>query len=349
MLSFAAASCPAAAGFVGGAGNAQFLATHNSLSKVRMQMIPDRAESCEVVVAGGTTANVLFGKLQRAAQLPSTRLNPAPIAAVENRGALSSMLWSSFAMSNVPSSDWMEPAKLPTTMALAGGMLFLDKTTSADKGGFQLPNPFAKKAAEAAPGAVDVSLLEAAGARGARHCFLLVEASQVGDCVRAVESLSSCPPTTIIAPGDGVTLESSKGWVQKPIQDHEGVLIGGIGVQSGYSVNVDEDGAVTTSVLPTSGPAGALPREDFAELAVQCALRLSHTADEGAPKLRVVRAFPSGDSTERPFVNYDTIIGGPKFRASQGTVNSADWSTLLAPFGVVKKSDPEDWRLLVDA
>ena len=55
---------------------------------VRMQVpasvIPQRTETSEVVVAGATTANVLYGKLQRAAQLPSTRLNPAPIAAVDS-------------------------------------------------------------------------------------------------------------------------------------------------------------------------------------------------------------------------------------------------------------------------
>jgi hypothetical protein len=92
-----------------------------------------------------------------------------------------------------------------------------------------------------------------------------------------------------------------------------------------------------------------MPREDLAELAVQCALRLSHTTEEGAPALRVVRVAPGGGTAERPVVNYDTIIGGPKFRASQGTVNSADWSEQLAPFGVIKKSDPNDFRLLVDA
>ena len=42
------------------------------------------------------------------------------------------------------------------------------------------------------------------------------------------------------------------------------------------------------------------------------------------------------------------MIGGPKFRARQGTVQSADWSALLAPFGVIKVSSPGDRRLLVD-
>ena len=89
-----------------------------------------------------------------------------------------------------------------------------------------------------------------------------------------------------------------------------------------------------------------LAREDIAELAVQCALRLSRTEDEGCPSLRVIRVCVDGGLKQRPKVNYDAIIGGPKTRARLGTVNSADWSSLLAPFGVVRESDPNDWRLL---
>ena len=145
---------------------------------------------------------------------------------------------------------------------------------------------------------------------------------------------------------DGVTLASTKGWVQKTLQDHEGVLVGGLTVQSGYVPNEDGPGG---TVVPAASAGGVMPREDLAELAVQCALRLSYTAEEGAPPLRIVRAAPSSSTVERPVVNYDTILGGPKFRKAQGTVDSADWGELLAPFGVIKKSDPGDWRLLIDA
>ena len=148
-----------------------------------------------------------------------------------------------------------------------------------------------------------------------------------------------------------MALASTKGWIQKPLQDHEGVLVGGLVVESGYVPEEDEEGNPSGrgQLRPSiTGGGGTLPREDLAELCVQCALRLSHTAEEGAPALRVVRAAPGGGTAERPVVNYDTIIGGPKFRASQGTVNSANWGELLQPFGVIKESDPTDWRLLVD-
>ena len=58
-----------------------------------------------VIVTGGTTGSVLYGKLQRGAQLPTSNLSPMPIAAVDDRGKLSSVLWSSFAMSSVPSGS----------------------------------------------------------------------------------------------------------------------------------------------------------------------------------------------------------------------------------------------------
>ena len=90
--------------------------------------------------------------------------------------------------------------------------------------------------------------------------------------------------------------------------------------------------------------------EDLAELAVQCALRLSRTYEEGAPRVRVLRVAPdksNGATAERPVQTYDSVIAGPKFRAAQGTVQSGAWSELLAPFGVVKASDPDDWRRLV--
>ena len=44
--------------------------------------------------------------------------------------------------------------------------------------------------------------------------------------------------------------------------------------------------------------------------------------------------------TERPVVNYESTIGGPKTRAALGTAQSADWGALFAPFGVVRQSGP---------
>ena len=46
-------------------------------------------------------------------------------------------------------------------------------------------------------------------------------------------------------------------------------------------------------------------------------------------------------------VNYESTIGGPKTRAALGTAQSANWGELLAPFGVVRKQDPNDWRVLL--
>ena len=100
---------------------------------------------------------------------------------------------------------------------------------------------------------------------------------------------------------------------------------------------------------PEVGSQRTLAREDFAELVLQYALRCARFKEEGAPALRVVRVAPAPEGmVERPVVNYESVIGGPKTRAALGTAQSADWGELLAPFGVVRQSDPNDWRVLVE-
>ena len=114
---------------------------------------------------------------------------------------------------------------------------------------------------------------------------------------------------------------------------------------------------------------------------MQCALRLGRSEAEGCPKLRVLRisrsdgalasrpknecarahepaasphrrtiapAEPPPPPRIRPVRRYDAVIGGPKTRARLGSVASADWTALLGDFGVVRQSDPSDWRCLVD-
>ena len=139
-----------------------------------------------------------------------------------------------------------------------------------------------------------------------------------------------------------MSLASTKGWFQNSgIQDHDGELSAPITVENGYLPSGQETRPV--------GGSGVLAREDFAELVVQCALRLGRTPEEGAPPVRVLRVVPGGSAlVERPLSTYDAIIGGPKTRARLGVVASADWPTLLGPFGVVRESSKEDWRELVE-
>ena len=347
-----------------------------------------------VIVTGKTTGNILYGKLQRAAQLTTSRLDTVPAAAVDDRGKLSSMLWSSFAMASVTSDAWIDVKEVKATRALEGSLLFLDATSGEGGGGFslpelpkiELPNPFAKKGAATAtkpaaspssasstPGALDEELLKYAAARKAVHAFVLCDGDEaaveaaVAACTVAIEELedpnapapkaaggdddeeeaTEAPPrvglcTTIIAPANGVSLASTKGWFQNSgIQDHDGELSAPITVENGYLPSGQETRPV--------GGSGVLAREDFAELVVQCALRLGRTPEEGAPPVRVLRVVPGGSAlVERPLSTYDAIIGGPKTRARLGVVASADWPTLLGPFGVVRESSKEDWRELVE-
>jgi len=50
---------------------------------------------------------------------------------------------------------------------------------------------------------------------------------------------------------------------------------------------------------------------------------------------------------ERKLQNYDTEISGRARKAAK-SVSSADWSVLLEPFGVVRRSDPNDRRVLIE-
>lgn len=324
------------------------LAALLATSSVLPAPIAPSAATPPVVVAGRSTANCLYGKLQRAAQLPTSRLGANPMAAVADRGQLSSLLWSSFAMSSVSSSDWIDRSELTRTRALQGSLLFLDATAGESAGG-SLFGLFGSKKADTGTPALDVELLRFAAARGAAHAYVLLDgddaavgaaATACNEAISELESADTVLCTTIIAPVAGVALASSKGWVQNTgVQDHDGELSAPMSVFSGLG---DEG-----QLLSVPAASGTMAREDFCELAVQCALRLGRDASEGAPPVRIVRASPAGGQlVERPLNTYDRVIAGPKGRARLGMVNSADWSALLAPFGVVKEPDPADWRML---
>lgn len=331
------------------------------------------------VVTGGETAHVLFGKLQRAATLPGARLGKDPIAAVDAPRKLGSVLWSQFMMSSVPASSSMDREDLARTRQLQEALLILDCTTpeAGGGGGGGLPNPLAGlfgSKAKPLSEALDRELLSVAEARDVSHVYILLDGSEaaLSEAVEALAPLSLC--ATLIAPEAGVTLATTAGWRCGEIQDHEGELQQALAVRSGLEPPPEAEAADDGSeeegegaeappapppapavLLPTpagTAPAGAsLAREDFAELTLQTMLRCARTADEGAPALRVLRVAPGGGAaggelTERARNNYDANFGA-KSRKRLGTVSSADWTSLLEPFGVVRKSDPDDWRNLI--
>lgn len=425
-------------------------ATRAAPTRTITMQLPQRqapnAERPEVFVTGQTTANLVYGKLQRAAQLPGSRLSATPFAAVAERGKLSSLLWSSFAMSSVGSGCWLDRDELCRSPALGGGLLFMDATTPEGAGGF---NPFAVfgKGGQKpdGPPPLDADLIMAAGKRGAAHTFVMLDGDDgaVGVacdvCNEAVaqlaaEGVSMC--VTLLAPVAGCSLASTPGWVaDTSAQDHEGTLQAPLGVQVGWTeahgleptdgsvrtltleltgcadeIGIGVDGANTVDLLKPRLPAAlgglllgdvvtrwdgeplyeeraggeraqkrlsdvgqpgadsytleversslaavggaSIPREDLAELTVQCALRLARTPAEGAPPLRVVRVAPvDAPLAERPLSasTYDGLLAGPKGRKRMGVVRSADWATLLLPFGVVRVANPRDYRELIDA
>lgn len=323
---------------------------------------PSRSSAVPVIV-GGDTANVLFGKIQRAATLPGSKLSPNPVAAVDDLGRLGKVLWSQYMMSSVPSSDAISRDELERSPRMAESLLFIDCTMSVAGGG--LPNPFSglfgNKIEPQAGRAPDPMLLSLAAARSATHVYVMVDGGESGGTAALQEYARTLEESgltaTLIAPEDGVTLQSTPGWVCGQLQDHEGEVQSPLAVRSGIapSTTTDSDSEApppSPQLLPSpaASAAQALPREDFAELVLQYALRCARGSDEGAPPLRVVRVAPAqgGGLTERAVMHYDAVIGGPKTRKRLGTVQSADWGALLAPFGVVRESSADDWRVLVE-
>ena len=346
---------------------------------------PSTTSPTPVVTGGGDTSHVLYGKLQRAATLPGTRLSPNPIAAVEAPRKLGSVLWSQFMMSSVAPSYSMDRDDLTRTRRLEESLLIIDCTSpEGGSSGGGLPNPFAglfgTKPRSQADGIVDRELLSVAEARAVTHVYVLLDGDEaaLGEFAAALAPLAL--RATLIAPEAGVTLATTDGWRCGEVQDHEGELQQGLAVRSGIEpppeAKADDEGAEAPPPPPPTAPAVLLPspagvasagaslslaREDFAELTLQTMLRCARTADEGAPALRVLRVAPgggggggsggggaggAGELTERARNNYDANFGA-KSRKRLGTVNSADWTALLAPFGVVRKSDPDDWRNLI--
>ena len=167
---------------------------------------PSRASAVPVLV-GGDTANVLFGKIQRAATLPGTKLSCNPIAAVDDPGRLGKVLWSQYMMSSVrcaqsypsplamgslvsriwhtvqvPSSDAVSRDELERSPRVAKSLLFIDCTMSAAGGG--LSNPFGglfgKKPELQAGRAPDPALLSLAAARGVTHVYVMLDGGARG-------------------------------------------------------------------------------------------------------------------------------------------------------------------------
>ena len=139
-----------------------------------------------------------------------------PAAAVDDRGKLSSMLWSSFAMASVTSDAWIDVKEVKATRG-SRGLAALSRR-DVRRGGrrllaaraskIELPNPFAKKGAATAtkpaaspssasstPGALDEELLKYAAARKAVHAFVLCDGDEaaveaaVAACTVAIEEL----------------------------------------------------------------------------------------------------------------------------------------------------------------
>ena len=310
------------------------------------------------VVTGATTANFLFGKLQRAAQLPSSDLGNPYFVVSEDPKALEKVLWEQFCMASVSDfqllprgggfgADYLE--------ALGGALWFVESMSSEALSGRSLasrqrgallellgfgpkpdnkPEDSAAASAALGPNPLDTLCLKAAASSGAAHIYVGVEdADGLRECEAALEGLPSLPPVTIFVPEVGFRVRSTSGWESKRPQDLEGELTGAVAVRlmdassSSSNGNACDDADAAEEVV--------ISREDFAEVMLQVALRLPRTEEEGAPPRRVVVvAGGSSDGLEeRLNASYFTLTGGKTMRAAAGTVQSIDWEACLAPLG----------------
>jgi hypothetical protein len=172
------------------------------------------------IVSGGTKGNLLFGKLQRATQLPGTRLSTNPLAAVDELGQLEKLLWSSFSMANVPQGDSLSRREVGLTRSIENAMLFVDCMTPEKPKGLFSGLPFGGKSAAAPPPSppIDTALLDLAASRNALHAFVLLEdTAALRACVSALEG--SALRATLFAPEDGVSVRSTAGWVSSSLQE----------------------------------------------------------------------------------------------------------------------------------
>jgi hypothetical protein len=259
-------------------------------------MAPSRA-SAVPVLTGGDTSNLLFGKIQRHATLPGSRLSPNPLAAVDDQGRLGKALWSQFMMSSVPQQDKASRSDLDRSPRVVESLLFIDCTKAAAGGGGGLPNPFGMfgdKVVAQAGRLPDAALLSLAAGRGAMHVYVMVDGTGEGggtaalaECVASLQGLGLC--ATLIAPEDGVALESTPGWSCGQLQDHEGELQTPLAVRNGLQPAgeaaraAEAAGEATEAAQLVPSPAAAaeyvgstLPREDFAELVLQYVPRYPH-------------------------------------------------------------------------
>ena len=317
------------------------------------------------VVSGATTATFLFGKLQRAAQLPSSDLGSPYFVVTEDPNALEKVLWEQFCMASVSDFQLLPRGGLGDGYreALGGALWFVESMQSealsgrslasrqrgaimellgfGRKGSNNEPGDGGNAAAAAAaaalgPNPLDTLCLKAAASGGAGHIYVGVEdADGLREAEAALEGLPSLPPVTIFVPEAGFRVRSTSGWESKRPQDLEGELSGAVAVRLMDASSSSNDNGAAAASAAGDDAAEVISREDFAEVMLQVALRLPRSEEEGAPPRRVVVvAGGSSDGLEeRLNASYFTLTGGKTMRAAAGTVQSIDWEACLAPLG----------------
>ena len=292
-----------------------------------------------VIVGTSDYANILFGKLQRAAALWGTNLGPPTSVVVNDNGdkvgKLNDCLWKQFYMASPGSDGTLSKAHLVAPLSnwvrndLQDTLLFFDTVSPKEKGLLSgLPSFFNSKKPEPDPiPSIDAEILQCAVERKCAHIYALANTDSLQACYTALYPHCQAVPCTIVALQPGVTMQSTAGWCTSRPQNMEGEFVGPVALQAFESDEYFDTNrpAMTTSLSEV------VPTEDVCEVMMHIALRTDRTFAD-YPRVVTLSAGASSDKAMAERLNQDYFTKTTRQQA--GTVLSvASWENFLSPLG----------------
>jgi len=310
----------------------------------------------------GTTSDysaILFGKLQRAANLYGTNLKQ-PLAIVKEGDdvlakGLERCLWNQFYMANSgpdgvleeedlirPLSSWIPQADLKDTLVFfdAASPARMKKSIIPEDFFSSLPFPFLnnsnkrqekdQKLVEKEVDDINIDVLKCAVQRQCAHLYVLATTDTLMACQSALKDCADSIPSTIVCLQEGLQMVPTKGWVTSQEQNMEGDFINPMKL---LQVRGNGDCGADTSTKTD----GTIPVEDVVEMMIQISLRTERENIASSPKivqLSLGDDNEDNDLVEKPNSDYFTMMGGKQMKELSGTVKTVtSWEQLLSPLG----------------
>lgn len=274
----------------------------------------------------GTTSDystILFGKLQRAANLYGTNLQQ-PLAIVKEGDdvlakGLERCLWNQFYMANPgpdgvleeedlirPLSAWIPQADLKDALVFfdAASPARVKKSIIPEDLFSSLPLPFlnnskakqnkdqkliGKEVGETQGYCNDINIdvLKCAVQRQCAHIYVLATTDTLMACQSALEKCADSIPSTIVCLQEGLRMVSTKGWVSSREQNMEGDFINSMKllqvIRDDDETNVGKKKNCNADTSTKSD--GTIPVEDVVEIIIQISLRTERENVASSPKI----------------------------------------------------------------